>query len=291
MNKRNSWGSVYQNQKKILNAFSDIEGIFLAGGTAVQCYSISQRYRESEDLDFFADHEMGVKESAKIKRLMVERLKKADITVINDVLTEQKTHRISCGFNENDEVIKVELFDFTAGRFKDFAFLSHEDFPRMENPYNLLLYKLKALCDRTDTIKDLFDLYFIFKKLGPISEAEMLMNLKLKFEETTGYIYSEKELLRALDVENRKWDIIPTDTTKQYWYDMQMAVENFRMEFQKALLNPDSDTLDFTFETYVKREAKKAGVAVEDFIDVFETNAFVEMMCRSLRKFYLSDVT
>lgn len=284
MTRRNDWKAVYENQQKILTVFSDIDDIFLAGGTAVQCYTLSERYRESEDLDFFANHEMGTKESARIKRLMIERLRKADIPILNDVFTEQKTHRITCGFDENDEVIKIELLDFTADRFHDMSFIAHKDFPRIENNYNLLLYKLKALCDRTDTIKDLFDIYFLFKELGVISEHEMLTDLKLKFQETTGYIYSEKELLAALDVENRRWDIVPTETTKQYWHDIQMAVEAFRMEFQRALLNPDTDDLDFTFETYLHREAKTAGVDPEDFIDVFETNSFIEMQCRKVIK-------
>jgi len=282
MARRNDWGKVYENQKKILSVFSDIEDIFLGGGTAVQCYTLSKPYRESEDLDFFADHEMGTKESAIVKRLMVDRLRKVGITILNDVFTEQKTHRISCEFEDNDEVIKIELLDFTAERYGDLNFIVHPDFPRIENNYNLLLYKLKALCDRTDTIKDLFDIYFIFKDLGEINQRDMLMDLKLKFEETTGYVYSEKELLVALDVEQRNWDIVPTAITKKYWHSIQTAVDGFRKEFQKTLLNPDLETMDFTYKTYLKKEAEEAGVTQEDFLDVFETNPFIEMECRQV---------
>jgi len=280
MARRNDWGAVYGNQQKILRALSDIDGIFLGGGTAVQCYTLQQRYRESEDLDFFADHEMGTKESAKIRRMMVERLRRAGITVLNEVLTEQKTHRISCGFEDNDEVIKIELLDFTAARYGGLGFVTHEDFPRIENHYNLLLYKLKALCDRTDTVKDLFDIYFIFKTLGPLNERDMLTDLKMKFEETTGYAYSEKELIAALDVENRNWDIVPTETTKKYWHDMQTAVDDFRREFRNALLDADSDTFDFTYESYLKKKAAETGQTEADFLDVFERNPFIEMECR-----------
>ena len=66
-------------------------------------------------------------------------------------------------FKENDEIIKIELLNFTCCRLKDFSFINSDIF-RTENLYNLLLYKLKALCDRPDTIKDLFDLYFSYFK-------------------------------------------------------------------------------------------------------------------------------
>jgi predicted nucleotidyltransferase component of viral defense system len=49
-----------------LATLKEIDEIFLAGGTAVQCYLLSQKYRESEDLDFFVESEMSSKESAKL---------------------------------------------------------------------------------------------------------------------------------------------------------------------------------------------------------------------------------
>lgn len=280
--KRNDWGAVYANQQKILRALSDMDEIFLGGGTAVQCYTIPQRYRESEDLDFFVDHEMGRKESARIKREIVTRLRGAGIVIENETLTEQGTQRISCAFEANDEVIKIELLDFTAGRFGDLSFIAHPDFPRIENNYNLLLYKLKALCDRTDTVKDLFDLYFIFKALGAVDLKTMLTDLKLKFEETTGYVYSEKELTAALAVKNRNWDIVPTEITERYWSDIQTAVDDFRRDFLNALIDPEVSTLDFTYESYLKKNAEANGVTEKDFLDVFEMNSFVEMECRKI---------
>lgn len=282
MSRRNDWGTVYENQRKILKILCDIDEIFLGGGTAIQCYTLSHQYRESEDLDFFADHEMGKKESAKIKRMMVDRLRTEGIDILNDIVTEQGTHRITCGFEENNEVIKIELLDFTAQRYGDLSFIIHEDFPRIENNYNLLLYKLKALCDRTDTVKDLFDIYFIFKELGAVNEREMLTNFRQKFEETTGYVYSEKELITALNITNRIWDIVPAETTKTYWHDIQTAVDDFRQEFLKTLINPDSNTLDFTYESYLKKMTDETGQSKEDFLDIFEKNPFIEMQCRKI---------
>lgn len=278
---RNDWDAVYLNQQKILEVLSDIDGIFLAGGTAVQCYILPRRYRESEDLDFFTDHAMSPGESAKISRLMTDNIRRTEgMEVFNIERTEQGTHRLSCGVDGNDEVIKVELLDFTAARYGDKSFIVHPDYPRIENDYNLLLYKLKALCDRIDTIKDLFDIYFLFKTLKPIDLKEMLMDLRLKFEETTGYIYSEKELLKALDVSNRNWDIVPTEVTKEYWEPIKEAVDAFRLGMIEILLDPQVDVLDFTYETYLEKMAAENGCTKEEFLDFFESNAFIEHECR-----------
>jgi len=281
--RRNDWESVYENQRRLLSALADIDEIFLGGGTALQCYVLPEKYRESEDLDFFFDHFAGKQESARVKRLMVERLRSTPgITIINDVMTEQGTQRIACGFDANDEVVKIELLDFTAARYGDLNFIAHADFPRIENYYNLLLYKLKALHDRKDTVKDLFDLYFIFKEIGSINIRNMLEDWNLKFAETTGYAYSEKELLEAFNVANRLWDIVPTSIARAYWDDIKTAVEDFRRAFIDAILSPETETLDFTFKTYLQMRAEENGVTQAEFLDFFETNAFIEMRCRML---------
>ena len=278
---RNDWEAVYANQKKLLKVLSGIDDIFLGGGTAIQCYTIPMKYRESEDLDFFVDHVMDKGEGARINRTMVDALRKTDgIELMNSTKTEDGTHRTSWGIDENDEIIKIELLDFTDARYGDLDFVKHEDFPRIENNYNLLLYKLKALCDRQDTIKDLFDIYFIFKELEPIPIKTMLIDLRQKFEESTGYIYDEKHLARALDLENRNWDIVPTDVTKIYWDYIKIAVDEFRIDFLKQLLDPLIKYFDFTFETYIKTMANQNDCEPEDFINFFEANPFIEAECK-----------
>jgi len=71
-----NWDEVYKNQKIILQTLEEIDEIFLAGGTAVQCYLLPKRYRESEDLDFFVEREMSSKESAKLARTIIKMLSK-----------------------------------------------------------------------------------------------------------------------------------------------------------------------------------------------------------------------
>ena len=165
-----NWAEVYKNQKIILKILQPIDEIFLAGGTAVQCYLLPQKYRESEDLDLFVAYELSSKECAKLARIIIENLSKSKkIGNIRHKRIEDGTHRIFCSIKDSDEIIKLELLNFTADRFGELEFVTDVDFPRIENAYNLLLYKLKAFCDRTDTIKDLFDIYFLFKVLKPIN--------------------------------------------------------------------------------------------------------------------------
>jgi len=274
---RNDWDAVYFNQQKLLKAVSNIDEIFLGGGTAIQCYILPQKYRESEDLDFFTPNILGTKESARINQLLVSNIQNIDGVSVDYIRTEHGTHRITCDFEENDEIIKVELLDFTSGRFSDLNFISNSDFPRIENIYNLLLYKLKALCDRTDTIKDLFDIYFLFKELDNINIKTLFLNLKLKFEESTGYIYDEKFILSALQVKHRKWDIIPTSYLKDVWNSVPEAVETFRIEFIEALVTEGILKFNFSYEAYASQKANEIGCSEEEYIELFEPNRFIEM--------------
>ena len=141
---RSNWDEVYKNQKVILATLREIDEIFLAGGTAIQCYLLSKKYRESEDLDFFVESEMSSKESAKLARTIIKNLgQNEEVYNIRHKHTEDGTHRIFCAIKGSSEIIKIELLNFTADRFGDLKFIEHGDFPRIENPYNLLLYKLK----------------------------------------------------------------------------------------------------------------------------------------------------
>ena len=67
-----NWAEVYKGQKIILHILSSVDDIFLAGGTALQCYLLPQKRRESEDLNFFIDHKLGSKEVATLSREMIK---------------------------------------------------------------------------------------------------------------------------------------------------------------------------------------------------------------------------
>ena len=124
------WVEVYAGQKIILNVLIDIEELFLAGGTAIQCYLLPKKWRESEDLDFFVDHELSPKESATLTRKMINTLQKdSRILDIRHIYTEDGTHRLFCTLVDMDEVIKVELLNFTAARFGDTAYIVNPEKP------------------------------------------------------------------------------------------------------------------------------------------------------------------
>jgi len=275
------WNKVYQNQKVILASLQNIDEILLAGGTAVQYYLLSEKYRESEELDFFIPYEMETREFASLSRKIITALgENKDIHSIRHIKTEDGTHRIFCNVGDSDEIIKIELLNFTADRLGDLTFISHEDFPRIENHYNLLLYKLKALCDRTDTIKDLFDIYFLFKQLEPISLKDMLLDLELKFLETTGYVYNIDSLITALKI-TRRWDISLVDDCQSN-YAMKEAVKNFQNDFADTLLLAP-ELLDFSYQTYIAKKMEENECDnIDDYFSVFEDNAFIEKECRKI---------
>ena len=270
-----NWEEVYKNQKIILATLKGIDEIFLAGGTAIQCYLLAKKYRESEDLDLFVEQEMSNKESSKLARTIIKILgQNRQLHNIRHKHTEDGTHRIFCAVEGSSEIIKIELLNFTADRFGDLKFIEHSDFPRIENPYNLLLYKLKALCDRTDTIKDLFDIYFLFKVLEPINLKQMLLDLEFKFLETTGYVYNAESLINALNIK-RRWDIVLTGDEAIH-YAMKEAIVAFGNDFATELLLAP-DVLDFSYERYVKEKMKENGCErVEDYLSFFEENMFLE---------------
>ena len=275
-----NWEEVYTGQKIILGILSGMENIFLAGGTALQCYTLSQKWRESEDLDFFLDHELTQKESAKLSRQMMQTLENdKEIKNVRHVYTEEGTHRLFCTLAGLDEIIKIELLNFTADRFYDKEFIVHEDFPRIENHYNLLLYKLKALCDRTDTIKDLFDIYFLFKELEPLKIKILFSDLEMKFLETTGYVYNVPSVVNALKIP-RRWDIILAGDEQMY-HPMKEAVKNFQNDFSCLLLDASTEILDFSYAAYLKEKVAQFDCdSAENYLSFYEENAFVEQECR-----------
>jgi len=275
-----NWTEVYKGQKIILEILSCVDDIFLAGGTALQCYLLPQKRRESEDLDFFIDHELSPKEAATLSREMIKKLR-ADsrIEEVRHIYTEDGTHRLFCTVAGMGELIKVELLNFTADRLGDFSYIKYVDFPRIENYYNLLLYKLKAFCDRTDTVKDIFDIYFLFKVLKPIEIKKLFLDLELKFLETTGYVYSVQSVVNALKIP-RHWDIILTEDESMQ-LAMKKAIEDFQEDFVSVLLDAQTSMLDFSYEKYLKDKILAFDCdTAENYLSFYEKNAFVEHECR-----------
>jgi len=270
---RDDWGAVYLNQDRILQSLKSLEDeIFLAGGTGLQRFVLPRAYRHSEDLDFFFPKlqrknrvfEIGEQIAKCIQAIpgaSVERTRR---------IKEESAFRLWCRFEDNDEVVKVELLNFTWIRVKDSSFISQPF--KTENLYNILLYKLKALCDRPDTIKDLFDLYFIFRDLSPIEVHELLSDLNVKFESAIGLRYDLKHLVRALE-HNLKWDIEIADIA--HTHDFIEEIDGFQRLLHDALEN--ESLLDFSYKTRIRNNAAKYDLDEKSYlelIDVFDENAF-----------------
>ena len=130
-------------------------------------------------LDFFFAELKTNKELEAIKNKILELILKLDGVELDREpiwIKDEKSWRMFFDFNDNDEIIKIELLNFTYARLEDLSF-KNEDIFKTENLYNLLLYKLKALCDRPDTIKDLFDIYFILRDLGTLDINTIIDNM------------------------------------------------------------------------------------------------------------------
>jgi hypothetical protein len=149
---------------------------------------------------------------------------------------------------------------------------------KTDDPYNLLLHKLKALCDRTDTIKDLFDIYFLFKILEPINLKQMLLDLEFKFLETTSYVYNTETIINALNI-TRRWDIVLTGDESLH-YAMKEAIVAFQNDFATQLLLAPVE-LDFSYECYIREKMEANGCEkFDDYLSFFEENIFLEMEIR-----------
>ena len=178
-------------------------------------------------------------------------------------IKEEQAYRIFCSFSDNDEIIKIELLNFTCTREKDKSFLSNPF--KTENLYNLLLYKLKALCDRPDTIKDLFDLYFILRELPKINIVELVHNLNFKFQKAIGYEYKIANIINALK-QNLKWDIELADT--KYPYDLQKEIESFKQNLLESFKT--KEWLDFSYQTRIEQNAKKYDLDTKNYLELIE---------------------
>lgn len=263
---RDDWEAVYQNQDKILNALKILEDdIFLAGGTGLHRFILPCAYRHSEDLDFFfptlQKGSKVIKTGEKIETI-IKTIPGASLEQ-SRWIREEETYRFWCSFEDNSELIKVELLNFTCTRLGETDFILAPF--KTENPYNLLLYKLKALCDRPDTIKDLFDLYFLFRKFSSINIDKLINDLNIKFENAIGIRYKRKHIIKALNHQLR-WDIELSDI--KHSQDLILEVNLFQKRLQESFKKDKQ--LDFSDATRIKQNAKRHKLDIKSYIELIE---------------------
>ena len=246
--------------------------MFLAGGTGLQRFVLPKAYRHSEDLDFFFTSLKTKEEIDIIKnKILVLMSKISDVKLENiKWIKDEKAYRMFYSFKENDEIIKIELLNFTCCRLKDFSFINSDIF-RTENLYNLLLYKLKALCDRPDTIKDLFDLYFILRELEKINIKTLIEDINKKFEDAIGIKYSIENIISSLN-HNLDWDIEIGEHIN-HLHDLKLEIDLFQKELKNAFAQ--KDILDFSYNSKIQKKALELGLNKNDYVDVIEDNQFL----------------
>lgn len=275
---RNNWQDVYKNQNALLHALSSIEPLIFAGGTEIHRVALMQARRESEDLDFFMEKFVSISESTKIADLIRKSiLLMENCSIINYIANEDGTHRFFCQFDDNDEIIKIELLNFTGGRFFNLDYIKNPLFSRCENIYNLILYKIKALCDRHDTIKDLYDLFFLFREYKQEIPLRMLLaDLSFKFKPTTSYNYGEKEIVEALMSKNRMWDIHEINIFDSHRDVIKEAIYAFRDELYLDIVDKESDSINLSWESYLQKKISMYDFALSpyEYLDTFEENSF-----------------
>ena len=272
---REDWNAVYINQDRILNSLKVLNSdVFLAGGTGLHRFVLSRPYRHSEDLDFFFATFLKNEDVATVVKQMTNVIRSIPGASIEEIrhIKEEGAYRLWCSFEDNDEIVKVEFLNFTCERFGESDFIT-KDIPfKTENLYNLLLYKLKALCDRPDTIKDLFDLYFIFRDLPALSIDKVIQELNAKFEDAIGIRYEKRNIIQALE-HDLKWDIEVGEI--EHLYDLQSEVNAFQIQLKETIVN--EEIFDFSYQRRIDQRAKVFDLDTSiylELIDVLEENNF-----------------
>lgn len=271
---REDWKSVFVNQDIILNQLKPLEDeMFLAGGTGLQRFVLPIPYRHSEDLDFFFPNLKTKQELDRVKDKILELMNILDGVKLNRDpiwIKDEQSWRMFFTFKDNDEIIKIELLNFTCGRFKDIEF-TNKDIYKTENLYNLLLYKFKALCDRPDTIKDLFDIYFILRDLNKISIKNMLEDMNRKFYDAIQLQYTKEDIIKVLNF-RLDWDIEIGDHI-EHLHGLKLEISSFQEELKKSF--EYSDTLDFSYKSKITKKAKEYELSPNEYIELIEDNHFV----------------
>lgn len=272
---REDWNAVYINQDRILNSLIGLNpDVFLAGGTGLHRFVLERPYRHSEDLDFFFPVLLTNEDVVTVVKQMTDVIGSIPGASIEEMrrIKEEGAYRLWCSFEDNDEIVKVEFLNFTCERFGESDLITKDVPFKTENLYNLLLYKLKALCDRPDTIKDLFDLYFIFRDLPALSLEEVTHELNAKFEDAIGIRYEKRNIIQALE-HDLKWDIEVGEI--EHLYDLQSEVNAFQIQLKETIAN--EEIFDFSYQKRIEERAKVFDLDTSSYlelIDVLEENNF-----------------
>lgn len=273
-----NWVQIYQLQDVLLQKLRLLPHIFLASGTAIQRFILVRQQRESDDLDFFLPeyYDKSIHEIVRqIREAIVQKsLDNEEIRIENYVNNNDGVYRFFCSSLHYVTPVKLELLNCTSARYLDTTYYSSALFPRIENVYNLILYKLKALCDRRDTVKDLFDLFFLLKETSVAFDLKILfMDLQMKFAESTGYIYNEEYVLDALLAKHRQWDIVLMNHLLPVEAYLKEAIDDFRKEFITQIASCETRFLELSYDATARKKFPE--MSIDEYYEYVEANVFV----------------
>jgi len=292
-----NWEELYSNQDLILNSLKDFQNIFtLGGGTALHRFLLFNNFRYSEDLDFFLDEfKTNKKEVKKIAEDFLKTLKQ--ISKIKNIellpLNDGEDYRLMCFF-ENKENVKIDILNFSLKRIQNYYYLINDTF-KVENFYDLMLYKISALCSRMDGIKDLFDLYFIFQEFDKVDINKVFKDLNDKLSIPLNRTFTKKDLLRSLE-NNLKWNISLINQ------DLELYAKKEIKKFQKFLYHKieNDELIDFSVFTLMENRAKELELDSKTYyeiMDYVEDNKFLSRIFTqitskpnfSMKKIYINN--
>ena len=98
------------------------------------------------------------------------------------------------------------------------------------------------------------------------------MDLQMKFEASTGYVYSESDIIHALEAKYRQWDIVLRSFDNIYETEIVEAIEQFRDSF---LIQIKDSTLEYFYLTYEDMAKQENEVDIETFYECIEPNRFI----------------
>lgn len=227
-----NWVELYDLQDRVLKEIASIDAIALGGGTGLNRFITKDSIRYSEDLDIFISPPFDEKNlnglTKKIYYQISNSLRTSSIT-----LNDGNTKRFMV---ENS--LKIEILNSNGKRF--YPPIDINDSIPLENPKELLLYKIAAISDRFN-IRDLFDIWVLTREhINEMNFAEIEDNLCQKFYISMDYIYTINDFIKGVKYTSiNTFDnlIFLTEKYQEYRADIIDELIEFKEKLGRVLLS------------------------------------------------------
>ncbi len=226
------WTKLYALQDQVLEEISSINSIALGGGTGLNRFITKDSIRYSEDLDIFIAppfNETSLKEYTKKIYYQISNHFNTSSIISSDGNTKR--------FMVENE-LKIEILNSNGKSF--YPYIKLDNSIPLENPQELLLYKIAAISDRYN-IRDLFDIWVLTREhIKEINFAKIEDNLCQKFYISMDYIYKINDFIKGVKHTNlNTFDnlIFLTEKYQPYKEDILAELILFKERLNKVLLS------------------------------------------------------